>query len=187
MLEVLLETPPLLGRTQLHEVRLQPVEILLDLLVGDQLEHAELVELGRSVEDEISNRHVAGAADLVADPGVNLGDNHVGRYLEELRRAVRKDHGRDLVGKISLQEQPLLVVTCGFGPCAQTELSLEGFGSPLEITTSPGDPPRGHRNHTRSLTVATVMRADANSTYGYFTAVRGQRAAAGTGNAGIRY
>jgi len=98
MLEVLLETAPLLGRAQFHEVRSQPVEVLLDLLMGDQLEHTELVELGRGVEDEISSRHVAGAADLVADPGVNLGNNHLGRHLEELRRAVCEDHGRDLVG-----------------------------------------------------------------------------------------
>jgi len=97
-LEVFLETTPLLGRAQLHEVRLQPVEVFLDLLVCDQLEHTELVELGRGVENEISSRHVAGAADLVADPGVNLGDNHLGGYLEELRRSVCEDHGRDLVG-----------------------------------------------------------------------------------------
>jgi len=57
-----------------------------------------LVELGRSVEDEISSRHVAGAADLVADPGVNLGDNHLGRHIEERRSAICEDHGRDLVG-----------------------------------------------------------------------------------------
>jgi len=129
MAEVLLEAAPLLGRTQLHKVRPKPVEVLVDFLARDELEHAELVELGRGVVDEISSRHVGCAADLIAHPRVDLVGDHLGRHLKELRCVVGKDHGCDLIGQISLQEHPLLFITWIFGLRGQTGISLKALTS----------------------------------------------------------
>ena len=120
VLKVLLEPAPLVDRAQLEQMRLQSTEKGADLFLWDELENTELVEFGCGVVDQVRRSHVAGSADLIADPRVDFTGDHRFGDLEELCRAIGENHGRDLVGEVPLQKEPLLLETGAIGFHVQT-------------------------------------------------------------------
>ena len=119
--KVLLKTLPLFGRTNREEGRLQLGEIGSNLFPRNELEDAELVELGGCVIEELGCGHRAGTADLITEPRLDLLSDDLGWDLEELRGIVGKDHGCDLVRQVSLEERSLLFVAGDPGSFVQIE------------------------------------------------------------------